>query len=83
MIKSNEYNELKIAYAKLQEDNMNNKMIIEEILGIDSDEPITSQELREKIENKQRPEPITRQENWNDYMCFLLERILMQKFQYH
>ena len=53
MIKSNEYNELKIAYAKLQEDNMNNKMIIEEILGIDSDEPITSQELREKIENKQ------------------------------
>ena len=31
---------------------------------------------KEKIEIKQRPEPITRQENWNDYMCFLLERIL-------
>ena len=25
---------------------------------------------------KERPEPITRQENWNDYTCFLLERIL-------
>ena len=25
---------------------------------------------------KERPEPITRQENWDDYTCFLLERIL-------
>lgn len=25
---------------------------------------------------KERPEPITRQENWDDYNCFLLERIL-------
>ena len=25
---------------------------------------------------KERPEPSTRQENWNDYTCFLLERIL-------
>lgn len=25
---------------------------------------------------RERPEPITRQENWNDYNCFLLERIL-------
>lgn len=25
---------------------------------------------------KERPEPITRQENWDDYICFLLERIL-------
>lgn len=31
---------------------------------------------KEKIEIKQRPEPITRQENWDDYTCFLLERIL-------
>lgn len=25
---------------------------------------------------KERPQPITRQENWDDYNCFLLERIL-------
>ena len=25
---------------------------------------------------RERPEPITRQENWDDYDCFLLERIL-------
>ena len=25
---------------------------------------------------KERPEPITRQENWDYYTCFLLERIL-------
>ena len=25
---------------------------------------------------RERPEPITRQENWDDYNCFLLERIL-------
>ena len=25
---------------------------------------------------KERPEPITRQENWDDYTCFLLERML-------
>lgn len=25
---------------------------------------------------KERPKPITRQENWDDYTCFLLERIL-------
>ena len=25
---------------------------------------------------KERPEPITRQESWDDYTCFLLERIL-------
>ena len=25
---------------------------------------------------KERPEPITRQENWDDYTCFLLEIIL-------
>lgn len=25
---------------------------------------------------RERPEPITRQENWNDYNCFLLEKIL-------
>ena len=25
---------------------------------------------------RERPEPITRQDNWDDYNCFLLERIL-------
>ena len=25
---------------------------------------------------RERPEPITRQENWDDYNCFLRERIL-------
>lgn len=25
---------------------------------------------------RERPEPITRQENWDDYNCFLLEKIL-------
>ena len=38
---------------------------------------------KEKIENKQRPEPITRQENWNDYMCFLLERILEELVKFN
>lgn len=38
---------------------------------------------KEKIEIKQRPEPITRQENWNDYMCFLLERILEELVKFN
>ena len=38
---------------------------------------------KEKIEIKQRPEPITRHENWNDYMCFLLERILEELVKFN
>lgn len=38
---------------------------------------------KEKIEIKQRPEPITRQENWNDYMCFLLEHILEELVKFN
>ena len=53
VIKPNEINELKIAYTKLKEDNMNNKNIIEAILGVECDEEINQRELKEKIENKQ------------------------------
>lgn len=32
---------------------------------------------------KERPEPITRQESWDDYTCFLLERILEELVKFN